>query len=221
VVRLHGVPFSIVSDRDPIFTLRFWKQFQESMGLTLKFNITAHSQIDGQSERVIQILKDMLRACVMDFGDQWIESLPYVELAYNNSYQASIGMALFEVLYGRKCQVPLYWSWSKKGHVNKSGKVCIQEMTDKVKLVGERLKAAQSRQKSYVDNRKRDLEFQVGERVFLKLTPSRGILNHPRGGKLGLRYLRPFPILERIKPVTCKFDLLDRLTGIHNVFHVS
>jgi hypothetical protein len=84
----------------------------------------------------------MLRACVLDFGDQWIASLPYAELVYNNSYQASIGMVPFEVLYGRKSQVPLHWGWSEKGQVNKSGEVCIQEMADKVKLFKERLKAA-------------------------------------------------------------------------------
>jgi hypothetical protein len=221
VVRLHGVPSSIVSDRDPRFTSRFWQKFQESMGTSLKFSTTAHPQTDGQSERVIQILEDMLRACVLDFGDQWIGSLPYAELAYNNSYQTSIGMAPYEALYGRKCQVPLYWGWTEDGHISKSGEVCIQEMTDQVKLIRERLKAAQSRQKSYADNRRRDLEFQVGERVFLKLTPSRGILRHPKGGKLSPRYLGPFPILERIGPVAYRLDLPDGLIGIHDVFHVS
>jgi hypothetical protein len=109
VVRLHRVPSRIVSDRDLRFTPRFWKKFQESMGTTLKFSTTAHPQTDGQSERVIQILEDMFRACLLDFRDQWIGSLPYVELAYNNNHQASIGMVPFEALYGRKCQVPLYW----------------------------------------------------------------------------------------------------------------
>jgi hypothetical protein len=99
----------------------------------------------------------MLRACVLDFGEQLIESLPYAELAYNNSYQTSIGMAPFETLYGRKFQVPLYWGWTEKGQVSKSGEVCIQEMTDKVKLIKERLKAVQSRQKIYADNRRWEL----------------------------------------------------------------
>jgi hypothetical protein len=105
--------------------------------------------------------------------------------------------------------------------VSKSGEVCIQEMTNQVKLIRERLKAAQSRQKSYADNRRRDLEFQVGERVFLKLTPNRGIMRHPRGGKLSPRYLGPFPILEKIELIAYKLDLLDGLTGIHDVFHIS
>jgi hypothetical protein len=94
-------------------------------------------------------------------------------------------------------------------------------MTDKVKLIEERIKEAQSPQKSYADNRRRKLEFQVGERVFLKLSPSRGIFRLPRRGKLSPRYLSPFPILERVGPVAYKLDLPDGLTGIHDVFHVS
>jgi hypothetical protein len=133
------------------------------MDTTQKFSTTAHPQTDRQSEQVIQILKDILWTCMLDFGNERIGSLPYAKLAYNNSYQASIGMAPFEALYGRKCQVPLYWGWTEEGQVNKSGEVCIQEMTDKVKLIKEQLKAAQSRQKSYTDNRRRDLGFQVGE----------------------------------------------------------
>jgi hypothetical protein len=117
--------------------------------------------------------------------------------------------------------VPLYWGWTKEGQVNESGEVCIQEMTDKVKLIKERLKTALRKQKSYADNRKRDLEFQVGEQVFGKLTPSRGIMRYPRGGKLSPRYLGPFPILERIGPVAYGLDLPDGLTGIHNAFHAS
>jgi hypothetical protein len=91
---------------------------------------------------------------VLDFGNEWIGSLPYAELAYNNNYHTSIGMAPFEALYGRKCQVPLYWSWTEEGKVNKSGEVCIQEIKDKVKLIKELLKVAQIRQKSYADNRR-------------------------------------------------------------------
>jgi hypothetical protein len=106
IVGLHGVPLSIVFDIDPRLTLRFWKNFQESLGLNLNFSTSAHPQIDRQSERVIQILELTLRACVLDFGNEWIKSLSYAELAYNNYYQLSIGMAPFEALYGHKCQTP-------------------------------------------------------------------------------------------------------------------
>jgi hypothetical protein len=125
VVRLNKVPSSIVTHQDSRFTSRFWKKFQESMGTTLKFSTSTHPQTDGQSERVIQILEDMLRACVLDFGDQWMSYLPYAELVCNNNYLASIRMAPYEALYGRKCQVPLYLEWTEDGHVNKSREVCI------------------------------------------------------------------------------------------------
>jgi transposase InsO family protein len=109
IVRLHGVPVSIISDRDPRFTSKFWRGLQEAMGTKLNFSTAYHPQTDGQSERTIQILEDMLRLCVLDFKGNWIRFLPLVEFAYNNSFQATIGMAPYEVLYGRKCRSPLYW----------------------------------------------------------------------------------------------------------------
>ena len=108
VVRLHGVPVSIVCDRDPRFTSRFWKSFQSAMGSRLDFSTAFHPQTDGQTERVNQVIEDMLRACMLDFKGSWEEHLPLVEFAYNNSYQASIRIAPFEALYGRSCRSPLY-----------------------------------------------------------------------------------------------------------------
>ena len=107
IVRLHGVPVSIVSDRDPRFTVHFWKSFQKVMGTRLTMSIAFHPQTDGQSERTIQVLEDMLRACVLDHKGSWEEHFPFVEFAYNNSYQASIQMAPYEALYGRPCRSPL------------------------------------------------------------------------------------------------------------------
>ena len=106
IVRLHGVPVSIVSDRDPRFTAHFWKSFQKAMGTRLTMSTVFHPQTDGQSERTIQVLEDMLRACVLDHKGSWEEHLPLVEFAYNNSYQASIQMAPYEALYGRPCRSP-------------------------------------------------------------------------------------------------------------------
>ncbi|EOY16995.1 Uncharacterized protein TCM_036100 [Theobroma cacao] len=91
VVRLHGVPVSIVSDRDPRFTSRFWLKFQEALGTKLRFSTAFHPQTDGQSERTIQTLEDMLRACVIDFIGSWDRHLPLVEFAYNNSFQSILG----------------------------------------------------------------------------------------------------------------------------------
>uniref|UniRef100_A0A2N9HMK9 Integrase catalytic domain-containing protein n=1 Tax=Fagus sylvatica TaxID=28930 RepID=A0A2N9HMK9_FAGSY len=109
IVRLHGVPVSIVSDRDPRFTSRFWGSLQKALGTKLNFSTAFHPQTDGQSERTIQILEDMLRACVLDFKGSWIDHLTLVEFAYNNSYQASIEMAPYEALYGRRCRSPICW----------------------------------------------------------------------------------------------------------------
>ena len=107
IVQLHGVPVSIVSDRDPRFTAQFWKSFQKAMGTQLSMSTAFHPHTDGQSERTIQILEDMLRACVLDLKGSWEEHLPLIEFAYNNSYQASIQMAPYEALYGRPCRSPI------------------------------------------------------------------------------------------------------------------
>jgi transposase InsO family protein len=107
-VCLHGVPSAIVSDRDFRFTSRFWQSLQKEMGTELKFSTAFHPQTNEQSERTNQILKDMLQAYVLDFKGSWVQYLPLIEFAYNNSYQATIGMPLYEALYGRKCQSPLY-----------------------------------------------------------------------------------------------------------------
>ena len=110
IVRLHGVPVSIVSDRDPRFTTHIWKSFQKVMGTRLTMSTTFHPQIDGQSERTIQVLEDMLRACFLDHKGSWEEHLPLVEFAYNNSYQTSIQMVPYEEMHGRPCRSPLCWS---------------------------------------------------------------------------------------------------------------
>jgi transposase InsO family protein len=116
IVRLHGVPKSIVSDRDPHFTSRFWMNLYKALGTKLRFSTAYHPQTDGQSKRTIQTLEDMLRACVLDFCGVWARYLPLIEFTYNNSYQASIGMAPYEALYGRKCCSPLYWDGNVVPH---------------------------------------------------------------------------------------------------------
>ena len=107
IVRLHGVPESIVSDREPRFVSKFWKELQSALGTRLHFSTAFHPQTDGQSERTIQTLEDMLRSCVMQFRGSWDEKLHLMEFAYNNSYHSSIGMAPYKALYGRQCCTPL------------------------------------------------------------------------------------------------------------------
>ena len=109
IVRMHGVLVSIVSDRDPCFTSRFWHSLQKALGTKLNFITVFHPQTDGQSERVIQVLEDLLRACALDLKGNWDDYLPLVEFAYNNSFQASIGMTPFKALYGRRCRSLVCW----------------------------------------------------------------------------------------------------------------
>ena len=142
IVRLHGVPVSIVSDRDPRFTAHFWKSFQKAMGTRLIMSTTFHPQTYGQSERTIQVLEDMLRACVLDHQGSWEEHLPLVEFAYNNSYQASIQMAPYEALYGRSCRSPL--CWTEVGESFITGPDLIKDTSEKVSLIRQRLLTAQS-----------------------------------------------------------------------------
>ena len=103
IVRLHGVPNSIVSDRDNHFTSKYWGSLQQALGTKLKFSTSYHPLTDGQSERTIQTLEDMLRACVLDFQGSQDEYLLLVEFSFNNNYQATIRMVLYEALYGRRC----------------------------------------------------------------------------------------------------------------------
>ncbi|WVZ80707.1 hypothetical protein U9M48_028164 [Paspalum notatum var. saurae] len=142
------------------------------MGTNLDFSSAYHPQTDGQTERVNQIMEDMLRACVLTYGKDWESSLPYAEFSYNNGHQTSLGMAPFEALYGRKCRTPLMWS--EAGERTLLGPALIKEAEEKVAEIRARLKEAQSRQKSYADNRRRELSFQAGDSVYLKVSPIRG-----------------------------------------------
>jgi len=140
IVTRHGVPLSIVSDRDSRFTSTFWQSFQRELGSQVKLSTTYHPQTDGQSERTIQTLEDMLRACAIDFSGSWESHLPLIEFAYNNSYHASIQVAPYEALYGRKCRTPL--CWNEVGQKQLAGPEIVQQTTDKINQIRERLKVA-------------------------------------------------------------------------------
>ncbi|XP_070057253.1 uncharacterized protein, partial [Nicotiana tomentosiformis] len=146
-------------------------------------------KIDGQAERTIQTLEDMLRACVLDFKGNWDDHLALIEFAYNNSYHSSIKMALYEALYGRRCSSPV--GWFEVGETELYGPDLIHQAIEKVKVIQERLRTAQSRQKSYSDVRRRDLEFEVGDWVFLKISPMKGVMRFGKKGKLSPRYIGP------------------------------
>ncbi|GJS06004.1 reverse transcriptase domain-containing protein [Tanacetum coccineum] len=192
IVARHGVPTSIISDRDGRFT---------------------------SSERTIQTLEDVLRACVINFGGSWNIHLLLAEFSYNNSYHSSICCAPFEALYGRKCRSPVLWA--EIGDSRLIGPEMVQETTDKVVVIRDRLKAAKDRQKSYADNRRKPLEFQVGDHVMLKVSPWKGVVRFGEKGKLALRFVGPFEILERIGSVACRLRLHEELSSVHDMFHVS
>ncbi|GJR76902.1 putative reverse transcriptase domain-containing protein [Tanacetum coccineum] len=149
VVTRHGIPVSIIYDIDPRFASNFWRSLQKALGTNLDMSTAYHPQTEGQSERTIQTLEDMLRACVIDFGKGWVNHLPLVEFSYNNSYHASIKAAPFEALYDRKCRSPV--CWAEVGEVQLTGPEIVQETTEKVIQIKQRIQVARDRQKSYAD----------------------------------------------------------------------
>ncbi|KAA0050376.1 ty3-gypsy retrotransposon protein [Cucumis melo var. makuwa] len=185
IVRLHGVPVSIVSDRDARFTLKFWKGLQLALGTRLDFSTAFHPQTDGQTE----------------------------------SYQATIGMAPFEALYGRYCRSPV--CWGEIGEQRLLGPELVQTTNVAIQKIRACMLTAQNRQKSYVDVRRKDLEIDVGDIVFLKVAPIKDVLRFEKKGKLSPRFVGPFEILERIGPVAYRLALPPSFSAVHDVFHVS
>jgi transposase InsO family protein len=141
IVHLHGIPKTIISDRGAQFVARFWEQLQDALGTKLIRGSAYHPQTDGQTERVNQILEDMLRACVLQYDKNWDKCLSLAEFSYNNSYQTSLKMAPFEALYCCQCRTPL--SWSQTGERKVFGPDLVVEAEDKVKIIQNNLKAAQ------------------------------------------------------------------------------
>ncbi|GKE49373.1 putative reverse transcriptase domain-containing protein, partial [Tanacetum coccineum] len=145
--------------------------------------------------------------------------LPLVEFLYNNSYHASIKAAPFEALYGRKCRSPI--CWADVGEVQLTGLEILQETTEKIVQIKQRMQAAHDRKKSYADLKRKPMEFQVRDKVMLKVSPWKGVVRFGKWGKLNPRYVGPFKMLEKVGEVAYKLELLEELSRVHNTFHVS
>jgi hypothetical protein len=155
----------------------------------------------------------------LEFPQKWDDYLPLAEFSYNNSYQESIKMASFEALYGRQCRTPLNWSEPRERWFFKSD--LVKETKEKVQRIRHNLREAQARQKSYVDKRRRPLVFQVGDHMYLKVSPMKGVSRFGVKGNLAPRYIGPFTILERCGQVAYRLRLPESQSAVHNVFHVS
>nr|GEX09891.1 putative reverse transcriptase domain, ribonuclease H-like domain, aspartic peptidase domain protein [Tanacetum cinerariifolium] len=219
VVTRHEIPVSIISDRDPRLASNFWRSLQNALGTRLDMSTAYHPKTDGQSERTIQTLKDMLRACAINFGKGWVNHFPLVELSYNNSYHVTIKATPFEALYGRKCRSPV--CWTEVGEAQVLGPELIQETTEKIVQIKQRMQAARDRQKTYAELRRKPMEFQVGDKAMLKVLPWKGVVRFVKREKLNPRYVGPFKVLERVRDVSYKPDLPEELSRVHNTFHVS
>ncbi|GKC48469.1 putative reverse transcriptase domain-containing protein [Tanacetum coccineum] len=188
----HGIPASIICDHDGRFTSNFWKSFQKALGTDISMSTVYHPEIDGQSESTIQTLEDMLRACMIDFGKGWVKHLPMAEFSYNNIGEAQL-----------------------------SGSELIQETMEKIILIKQRMQAAQDRQKSYADRKQEPMEFEVRDKVTLKVSPWKGVVRFDKWGKLNPRYVRPFRVLAKVGKVSYKLELPQELSRVHHTFHVS
>nr|GEV00790.1 putative reverse transcriptase domain-containing protein [Tanacetum cinerariifolium] len=185
---------------------------RKALGTRLDMSTVYHLEIDGQSERTIQTLKDMLRACVIDFRNGWVKHLALVEFSYNNSYHASIKAAPFEALYGRKCRSPV--CWAEVGQVQLIGPEMVQETTDKVIQIKQRIQAVRDRQRSYADLKRKPMEFQVGDKVMLKVSPWKGVIRFGKQGKLNPRVHNTFYV-SNLKRCYSDEPLAMPLDGIH------
>nr|GEX62994.1 putative reverse transcriptase domain-containing protein [Tanacetum cinerariifolium] len=191
VVTRHGVPVSIIFDRDGRFTSLFWQALHKALGTRLDMN----------------------------FKKGWDRHLPLVEFSYNNSYHTIIKALPFEALYGRKCRSPI--CWAEVGDAQLTGPEIIHDTTEKIIQIKSRIQAARDRQKSYVDLKRKPMDFQVDDRVMLKVSPWKGVVRFGKRGKLNPRYIGPFKVLSKVGDVAYRLELPQQLSRFHNTLHVS
>nr|GEV59790.1 putative reverse transcriptase domain-containing protein [Tanacetum cinerariifolium] len=190
-----------------------------ALGTDLSMSIAYHPKTDRQSEGTIQTLEDMLHACVIDFGKGWVKHFPLAEFSYNNSYHARIKAVPYEALYGRKCRSHVYWA--KVGEAQLTGLKIIQETMENIVLIKQRIQATQERQKSYANLKRNPMEFEVRDRVMLKVLPWKGVVRFGKRGKLNPRYVGPFKVLAKVGDVSYRLELPQELSRVYHTFHVS
>jgi hypothetical protein len=161
----------------------------------------------------------MLRACVLEHQGSWDQNLPWAKFSYNNSYQESLKMAPFAALYGCRCHTPLNWIELVEKVI--FGPDLVEEAEATVRRMQDNWRAAKSCQETYANKRCRPLEFEVGDHVYLRVSPMKGVNRFGVKGKLAPRYVGPFPVLEKCRTVAYKLDLSPSLAGVHDTFHVS
>nr|GFC07433.1 putative reverse transcriptase domain-containing protein [Tanacetum cinerariifolium] len=232
---LHLTWHEPISDQTQAQAIDFLRQhiLTSSFAITFPIRLRATSSMPSNSSKSASLTTclsstssdgnpdqaDMLRAYAIDFGKGWVNHLPLVEFSYNNSYHATIKAAPFEALYERKCRSPV--CWTEVGEAQILGPELIQETTEKIVQIKERMQAAHDRQKSYADLKRKPMEFQVRDKVMLRVSPWKGVVRFGKRGKLNPRYVGPFKVLERIGDVAYKLDLPKELSRVHNTFHVS
>ncbi|GKA63170.1 putative reverse transcriptase domain-containing protein [Tanacetum coccineum] len=190
VVTRYGILVLIICYHDPRFASKFWRSLQNALDTSLDMSTAYHPETNGQSERTIQTLEDMLRACTIDFG---------------------------KALYGQSV-VPVCWTEVREAQL--LGPELIQETTEKIIQIKQRMKATRDRQKSYADLKRKPMDFQVGDKVMLKVSPWKGVVRFGKRGKLNPIYVGPFKVLERVGTIAYKLELPEELSRIHNTFHI-
>jgi hypothetical protein len=216
IVRLHGIPLTIVSDRDPIFTSNLWQELMKAAGTKLQFSTAYHPQTDGQSERVNQCMEMFLRCAVNDSPTHWKRWLPAAEFWYNSTHHASLTCSPFKALYGRDVNIGAMLHWQDSSQL-------LTELDWELHTaqLREHLLRAQDRFKRKADKNRTEREFQEGEDVLLKLQPyaQSSVANRPCK-KLSYKYFGPFKVLQKVGAVAYKLDLPED-SRVHSVFHVS
>jgi hypothetical protein len=219
IVHLHGIPKTIISDRGTQFVARFWEQLHEFLGTKLIRSSTYHLQTDGQIERINQILEDILRASILHFDKSWDKCLSLAEFSHNNCYQASLKMAPFDALYGQRCRTPSNWLEARERTL--FGPDLVKDAEEKLQVIRENLKLDKMRKKSYHDKGTTPRHVEVGDYVYLKVSPTKGVQRFGVKGKLALRYIGPYEVIEVCGPVAYRIQLPERFSAVHKVFHVT